>query len=314
MDYDYSDVKKQICVLIGAGMSAGAGIPTFRGEGGEWTTERQVREAFEIEKFKADAELRSVLWHWLADSPAWNAKPTRAHWLLKQLDDTGHLVSIMTQNFDMLEKKAGIRQGKIRQLHGRMDRSACLSCGRYFDTREVINEMTDQSSSAPLRGRGAVPVARRVGEPLPAERSTILSQAERATEGFDLSGEAIASVTPKTQHSPVKESSGKLLDPHCPDCGGVIKPDIVFFGEPLDEMMLKYIGGMDIPACDELWCIGTSLLVHPAADIPLHAKSFGKRIVIVSTGKTELDDIADEIIHLPADRAVAVLVNRTIKC
>ena len=105
---------------------------------------------------------------------------------------------------------------------------------------------------------------------------------------------------------------GQLFDPHCPDCGGVIKPDIVFFGEPLDEMMLKYIGGMDIPACDELWCIGTSLLVHPAADIPLYAKSFDKRIVIVSTGKTELDDIADEIIHLPADRAVAVLVNRTI--
>lgn len=286
MDYDYSDVKKQICVLIGAG------IPTFRGEGGEWTTERQVREAFEIEKFKEGAELRSVLWHWLADSPAWNAKPTRAHWLLKQLDDTGHLVSIMTQNFDMLEKKAGIRQGKIRQLHGRMDRSVCLSCGRHFDTREVINEMTDQSSSAPLRGE--------------------LSQAERATEGFDLSGEAIASVTPKTQHSPVKESSGKLFDPHCPDCSGIIKPDIVFFGEPLDEMMLKYIGGMDVPACDELWCIGTSLLVHPAADIPLHAKSFDKRIVIVSTGKTELDGIADEIIHLPADRAVAVLVNRTI--
>lgn len=292
MDYDYSDVKKQICVLIGAGMSAGAGIPTFRGKGGEWTTERQVREAFEIEKFKADAELRSILWHWLADSPAWNAKPTRAHWLLKQLDDTGHLVSIMTQNFDMLEKKAGIRQGKIRQLHGRMDRSACLSCGRHFDTREVINEMTDQSSSAPLRGE--------------------LSQAERATEGFDLSGEAIASVTPKTQHSPDKEPSERLFDPHCPDCGGIIKPDIVFFGEPLDEMMLKYIGGMDIPVCDELWCIGTSLLVHPAADIPLHAKSFDKRIVIVSTGKTELDDIADEIIHLPADRAVAVLVNRTI--
>ena len=260
MDYDYSDVKKQICVLIGAGMSAGAGIPTFRGEGGEWTTERQVREAFEIEKFKESAEFRSALWHWLADSPAWNAKPTRAHWLLKQLDDAGHLVSIMTQNFDMLEKKAGIRQGKIRQLHGRMDRSVCLSCGRYFDTWEVI---------APIE-------------------------------------------SPPVKEGQMAQLSGRLFDPHCPDCGGIIKPDIVFFGEPLDEMMLKYIGGMDIPACDELWCIGTGLLVHPAADIPLHAKSFDKRIVIVSTGKTELDDVADEIIHLPADRAVAVLVNRTI--
>ena len=52
MDYDYSDAKKQICALIGAGMSAGAGIPTFRGEDGEWITERKVREAFEIDNFK----------------------------------------------------------------------------------------------------------------------------------------------------------------------------------------------------------------------------------------------------------------------
>lgn len=245
-------------------MSAGAGVPTFRGEDGEWTTERRVREAFEIEKFKESAELRSVLWHWLADSPAWNAKPTRAHWLLKQLDDAGHLVSIMTQNFDMLEKKAGIRQGKIRQLHGRMDRSVCLSCGRYFNTCEVIADNLDRED---------------------AERSGV--------DG-------------------AKESES-LLDPRCPDCGGIIKPDIVFFGEPLDDLMLKYIGGMDIPACDELWCIGTSLLVHPAADIPLHAHDLGKHIVIVSTGKTELDSIADEIIPLPADRAVAVLVGRTIK-
>ena len=286
MDYDYSDVKKQICVLIGAGMSAGAGIPTFRGKGSEWATERQVREAFEIEKFKADAELRSILWHWLADSPAWNAKPTRAHWLLKQLDDTGHLVSIMTQNFDMLEKKAGIRQGKIRQLHGRMDRSVCLSCGRYFDTREIINGLF-----LPLDRRNASGIS---------SRSTSGQPEVRRSEGVE-----------RSEADEVKKL-GKLFDPHCPDCGGIIKPDIVFFGESLDEMMLKYIGGMDIPACDELWCIGTSLLVHPAADIPLHAKSFDKRIVIVSTGKTELDDVADEIIHLPADRAVAVLVNRTI--
>ena len=268
MDYDYSDAKKQICVLIGAGMSAGAGIPTFQSNDGEWVTERKVREAFEIDNFKNSAELRSVLWHWLANSPAWNAKPTRAHWLLKQLDDAGYLRAVLTQNFDMLEKRAGIRQGKIRQLHGRMDRSVCLSCSRYFNTHEVIDEMT-------------------------------------------------ALIAPKTQSPPVEEGqitqpSGRSFDPHCPDCGGIIKPDIVFFGEPLDEMMLRYIGGMDIPACDELWCIGSSLAVYPAAGIPRRARELGKRVIIISTDKTEQDNIADEIIRQPADTAVAVLANRTI--
>ena len=294
MDYDYSDAKKQICVLIGAGMSADAGIPTFRGEGGEWTTAHKVREAFEIDNFKDYAELRSVLWHWLANSPAWNAKPTRAHWLLKQLDDAGHLRAVLTQNFDMLEKKAGIRQGKIRQLHGRMDRSVCLSCGRYFNTHEVITSKLFLS----LEGKGV-------------ERS-------EGDEGPGLSDEMTALIEPKTQSPPVKEGrmaqpSGRLFDLRCPDCGGIIKPDIVFFGEPLDEMMLRYIGGMDIPACDELWCIGSSLAVYPAADIPRRARELGKRVVIISTDKTEQDNIADEIIRQPADTAVAVLVNRTVK-
>lgn len=288
MDYDYSDVKKQICVLIGAGMSAGAGIPTFRGEDGEWITERKVREAFEIDNFKNSAELRSVLWRWLANSPAWNAKPTRAHWLLKQLDDAGHLRAVLTQNFDMLEKKAGIRQGKIRQLHGRMDRSVCLSCGRYFDTRDIIENKQAYS----------------------------LSLTER-TDEHSSSGEVTARVTLNPQSPPVEEGqmaqpSGRLFDPHCPDCGGIIKPDIVFFGEPLDEMMLRYIGGMDIPACDELWCIGSSLAVYPAADIPRRARELGKRVIIISTDKTEQDNIADEIIRQPADIAVSLLVERTV--
>lgn len=288
MDYDYSDVKKQICVLIGAGMSAGAGIPTFRGEDGEWITERKVREAFEIDNFKNSAELRSVLWRWLANSPAWNAKPTRAHWLLKQLDDAGYLRAVLTQNFDMLEKKAGIRQGKIRQLHGRMDRSVCLSCGRYFDTRDIIEN----------------------------KQAYFLSLTERADE-HSSSGGVTARVTLNPQSPPVEEGqmaqpSGRLFDPHCPDCGEIIKPDIVFFGEPLDEMVLRYIGGMDIPACDELWCICSSLAVYPAADIPRRARELGKRVIIISTDKTEQDNVADEIIRQPADTAVAVLANRTI--
>lgn len=233
---------KQICILVGAGMSAGAGIPTFRGSSGAWTTERAVREAFEINNFTTDAEARKILWAWLAKSPAWTAKPTRAHWLIKRLDDGGHLVSVMTQNFDMLEKKAGIRQGKIRQLHGRIDKSLCLKCHRYFDTKPICEDLKNHP------------------------------------------------------------------DPHCPDCDGIIKPDIVFFGEPLNDIMLKTIYGLDLPQCDELWCVGSSLLVYPAAGLPINAKQLGKKVVIVSTDKTGMDSLADKIIHKPADDALDQLV------
>lgn len=246
MDYDNFKIKKKICVLVGAGMSAGAGIPTFRGEHGSWETDKQVRQAFEIEHYQSSSTARRLLWRWLAESPAWSAQPTQAHWALKQLDDAGNLVSLMTQNFDMLEKRAGIRQGKIRQLHGRIDKSVCLGCGRYFDTKPLCGQLADNP------------------------------------------------------------------DPHCPDCGGIIKPDIVFFGEPLDDTMMKVISGLDIPACDELWCVGSSLTVYPAAGIPLEAKSYGCTVVIVSTEPTALDGMADQIIHQPANVAVSALVEQVI--
>lgn len=246
MNYDYSEVKKQICVLIGAGMSAGAGIPTFRGKGGSWETDKKVRQAFGIDRYMHDADSRKLLWRWLAKSPAWSAKPTRAHWALKKLDDAGYLVSIETQNFDMLEKKAGIRQGKIHNLHGRLTKSLCMDCGRYFDTKPFCGELNEHP------------------------------------------------------------------DPHCPDCGGVIRPDIVFFGEPLDQVMLDKISGIDLQKCDEIWCVGSSLEVYPAAGLPIIAKQAGKKVIIVSTDKTQLDELADQIIRQPANVAVPALVDTIV--
>lgn len=260
-------------------MSTGAGIPTFRGKDGEWETDRKVRQAFEINRYLNDTELRQILWQWLADSPAWTAKPTRAHWSLKRLDEAGHLRSIMTQNFDMLEKRTGIRQGKIRQLHGRLDKSLCLSCRQYFDTVELIKKL---NFIPPCQGRA---------DENPAWFS---SGGLRRCAKSDSGNDATA------------------FGPYCPTCSGLIKPDIVFFGEPLDELMLKTIYGMDLPACDELWCIGSSLQVYPAADIPRKAKQLGKKVVIISTEATALDCLADQLIRLPADIAVSQLVEQTI--
>ena len=241
-------IPKRVCVLVGAGMSAGAGIPTFRGKGGAWKTAADVRDAFEIDRFCRSKKSRELLWRWLAVSPAWDAKPTRAHWLLKRLDDEGGLISVMTQNFDMLEKKAGIHQGKIRQLHGRIDKSICLNCHRYYDTKDICDQLDNNP------------------------------------------------------------------DPHCiePGCNGILKPDIVFFGEPLDEVMLSRIAGVDLRDCDELWCVGSSLMVYPAAGIPIQAKALGKKVIIVSTDPTGQDNIADEIIREPADQALEKLVDRVL--
>ena len=83
--------------------------------------------------------------------------------------------------------------------------------------------------------------------------------------------------------------------PRCA-CGGVLKPDIVFYGEPLPEATFQAA----LDACrraDLLLVLGTSLTVHPAALLPREAYECGARLVIVNADPTPLDPLA--ILRLP---------------
>ena len=83
--------------------------------------------------------------------------------------------------------------------------------------------------------------------------------------------------------------------PRCP-CGGVFKPDIVFYGEPLPEETFQSA----LTACqqaDLLLVLGSSLTVYPAAALPEEAYRCGARIVIVNDSPTPLDSRA--LLRLP---------------
>lgn len=82
--------------------------------------------------------------------------------------------------------------------------------------------------------------------------------------------------------------AGKI--PSC-SCGGIIKPDIVFFGELLNETAIDRAVETASNA-DLLLVLGSSLLVNPAASIPLYTIRNGGRIIIVNDGETHLDDYA----------------------
>ena len=82
--------------------------------------------------------------------------------------------------------------------------------------------------------------------------------------------------------------------PRC-DCGGTIKPDVVLYGESLDEDVIT--GALDaISACDLLIVGGTSLVVHPAAGFITYAKA-GTPLVLINRGGTAYDERADLIIR-----------------
>jgi NAD-dependent deacetylase len=79
--------------------------------------------------------------------------------------------------------------------------------------------------------------------------------------------------------------------PRCAHCGSPLKPDVVLFGEMLDERALDRARRLCEEA-DVLLCIGSSLEVHPVAGLPLLTRAGGGTVAILTQGPTPLDSIA----------------------
>jgi NAD-dependent deacetylase len=92
------------------------------------------------------------------------------------------------------------------------------------------------------------------------------------------------------------------IPPHC-KCGGILRPDIVLFGEALPERAFKYSFAA-AERCDVCIVIGTSCVVYPAALIPQIAKRNGAFLIEINPEKTALTPLADVSIHAPAAKTV----------
>ncbi|MGC8973659.1 MAG: NAD-dependent protein deacetylase [Thermoproteus sp.] len=95
--------------------------------------------------------------------------------------------------------------------------------------------------------------------------------------------------------------------PRCRVCGGVLKPDVVFFGEPLPQEAFNEAVLLSELA-DVFMVIGSSLAVAPANRLPLIAKRHGAKIVIINSGPTEMDEIADIMIEGRAEEILPKIV------
>lgn len=79
-------------------------------------------------------------------------------------------------------------------------------------------------------------------------------------------------------------------------CGGLFKPDIVLFDEPLPRGLF-WLAQEAIAACDLLIVAGTSLEVAPVCMMPLEATKHGSRLIIVNRTPTQVDSYADAVFH-----------------
>jgi NAD-dependent deacetylase len=113
--------------------------------------------------------------------------------------------------------------------------------------------------------------------------------------------------TLNSQFSSSDKNPEQLRAPRCP-CGGVLKPEITFFGEALPAQAWDE-AFHDFETCDLVLVLGSSLLVQPAASLPARAVNRGVPLVIVNAGVTPLDELARlraddlEEVFLPFERS-----------
>ena len=100
--------------------------------------------------------------------------------------------------------------------------------------------------------------------------------------------------------------------PDCERCHGILKPDVVFFGEMLPQVTLKN-ATFHAARCDLIIVIGSSLVVYPAASIPMYAIEAGARLVIINNTPTPYDSAADVVIQHSAGEVMGKILEEVEK-
>jgi NAD-dependent deacetylase len=84
--------------------------------------------------------------------------------------------------------------------------------------------------------------------------------------------------------------------PYCLRCGGILKPNLILYGEQL-PMDVVIQAGQLIDDCDVMLVIGSSLTISPACDLPIQARHAGASIIVVNFEPTPVDYLAEAVIH-----------------
>ena len=100
------------------------------------------------------------------------------------------------------------------------------------------------------------------------------------------------------------------MPPLCKSCGGMfLKPTVVLFGEPMPLPAMHEDLAL-AQSADVMLVVGSSLVVHPAADIPLAAVRAGANLIIINTEPTPFDSLAEVVIHGRAGEVLPAILTQ----
>jgi NAD-dependent SIR2 family protein deacetylase len=265
----------RVLVLSGAGLSTESGIPDYRGLTG--LARRAQPMTYQVFTGSAAARRR----YWARSYLGWRhiagAAPNDGHRAVAELSRRGLLTGIITQNVDGLHQAAGPVMGGagVTELHGSLHRVICLSCGQRTPRTEL-----DRRLEAANRGWGAE-LAALVSTAHGPDGDAVLDDA--ATESFQVAD--------------------------CAACHGVLKPDVVFFGENVPRQRAESCYAL-VEQSSALVVLGSSLTVMSGFRYIRHAAGRQCPIVIVNQGATRGDAYATATLDAPLGQALSELVTR----
>lgn len=193
--------------------------------------------------------------YWARSMLGWprmqNNEPNSGHHVLQKLEHAGYLQHLITQNVDSMHQRAGSKN--VVDLHGRIDTVICLSCG--------------------------ISSSRRAWQALLSEKNP-----EWQTKVI------VASDRPDGD---VLIDNANYSNFHVPDChcGGMLKPEVVFFGESVAKTTVEFCQ-QQLEQAAALLVIGSSLTVFSGFRFVKRAAELGKPVAILTKGKTRGDDLA----------------------
>jgi NAD-dependent SIR2 family protein deacetylase len=204
---------------------------------------------------------RARVRYWARSHVGWSrirdTRPNAGHHALARCESAGVLHGLITQNVDGLHRAAG--SVDLVELHGRLADVICLDCHRTTPRLE-LQERLDELNPGWAAAHGDAVVDAPDGD------ATL-----EATDGFRIAA--------------------------CASCGGVLKPDVVFFGEnvPPDRVarcqaMVDALADPGSPGA--LLVAGSSLTVYSGLRFARRARALGIPVVIVNRGATRGDDLA----------------------
>ena len=125
--------SRAIVFFTGAGISTESGVPDFRSPGGVWTKYQPVL----FQDFLASEVAR--VQHWRLKKATYElfktVEPNIGHYAIRDFEQRGQLLGLITQNIDGLHKLAGISDKKLVELHGTDRLVTCLKCGTTWASR-----------------------------------------------------------------------------------------------------------------------------------------------------------------------------------